>query len=178
MNDPPLLTPYWSSAFAKQMKPPTLAPYMVALLCMGPCHGQAHTRDPTIGFSPPALLYLLLVIFSAWCKQCLTFPPFFFFCATLNTLQFPSFRPSSYFCSPEKKWIAAFYFDCQGDDVVLRTFFIAGGLYAFIARARHVVQPEGQELTFSKCLRRLPSLCGFLQRTGREGRERERWKPV
>ena len=79
MNDPPLLTPYWSSAFAKQMKPPTLAPYMVALLCMGPCHGQAHTRDPTIGFSPPALLYLLLVIFSAWCKQCLTFPPFFFF---------------------------------------------------------------------------------------------------
>lgn len=66
------------------------------------------------------------------------------------------------------------YFDCQGDDVVLRTFFIAGGLYAFIARARHVVQPEGQELTFSKCLRRLPSLCGFLQRTGREGRERER----
>ena len=80
MNDPPLLTPYWSSAFAKQMKPPTLAPYMVALLCMGPCHGQAHTRDPTIGFSPPALLYLLLVIFSAWCKQCLTFSPFFFLC--------------------------------------------------------------------------------------------------
>lgn len=77
MNDPPLLTPYWSSAFAKQMKPPILAPYLVALLCMGPCHGQAHTRDPTLGFSPPALLYLRLVIFSAWCKQCLTFPPFF-----------------------------------------------------------------------------------------------------
>lgn len=128
MNDPPLLTPYWSSAFAKQMKPPTLAPYMVALLCMGPCHGQAHTRDPTIGFSPPALLYLLLVIFSAWCKQCLTFPPFFFFCATLNTLQFPSFRPSSYFCSPEKKMNRSIYFDCQGDDVVLRTFFHSGRL--------------------------------------------------
>lgn len=112
MNDPPLLTLYWSSAFAKQMKPPTLAPYMVALLCMGPCHGQAHTRDPTIGFSPPALLYLRLVIFSAWCKQCLTFPPFF--CATLNALQFPSFRPSSYFLfftltlMLYKKWIAAF----------------------------------------------------------------------
>ena len=137
MNDPPLLTPYWSSAFAKQMKPPTLAPYMVALLCMGPCHGQAHTRDPTIGFSPPALLYLLLVIFSAWCKQCLTFPPFFFFfffCAALNTLQFPSFRPSSYFCAPEKM-NRSIYFDCQGDDVVLRKFFIAGGLYVFIARA-------------------------------------------
>lgn len=102
MNDPPLLTPYWSSAFAKQMKPPTLAPYMVALLCMGPCHGQAHTRDPTIGFSPPPLIYLRLVIFSAWCKQCLTFPPFF--CATLNALQFPSFRPSSYFFPPNSLW--------------------------------------------------------------------------
>lgn len=109
MNDPPLLTPYWSSAFAKQMKPPILAPYLVALLCMGPCHGQAHTRDPTLGFSPPALLYLRLVIFSAWCKQCLTFPPFF--CATLNTLHFPSFRPSSYWFFPnslQENEIAAF----------------------------------------------------------------------
>lgn len=61
------------------------------------------------------------------------------------------------------------YFDCQGDDVVLRKFFIAGGLYAFIARARHVVQPEGQELTFSKCLRRLPSLCGFYKGQAERG---------
>lgn len=48
-------------------------------------------------------------------------------------------------------------------------FFIAGGLYAFIARARHVVQPEGQELTFSKCLRRLPSLCGFYKGQAERG---------
>lgn len=92
MNDPPLLTPYWSSAFAKQMKPPTLAPYMVALLCMGPCHGQAQTRDPTIGFSPPALLYLRPVIFSAWCKL-FHFSSLFFIlciCFTLNSLQFPA----------------------------------------------------------------------------------------
>lgn len=172
MNDPPLLTPYWSSAFAKQMKPPTLAPYMVALLCMGPCHGQAHTRDPTIGFSPPALLYLRLVIFSAWCKQCLTFPPFF--CATLNTLQFPSFRPSSYFFSPLnfREMNSNIYFYCQGDEVVLRKLFLAGGLYVFIARTQHVVQPKGQELTFSKCLCRCLFLCGVFQwQTERRGRE-------
>lgn len=179
MNDPPLLTPYWSSAFAKQMKPPTLAPYMVALLCMGPCHGQAHTRDPTIGFSPPALLYLLLVIFSAWCKQCLTFPPFFFFLCHVEHFAVSKLQTLILFLFSRKKNESQ-HFTLTAREMMSYSgrFFIAGGLYAFIARARHVVQPEGQELTFSKCLRRLPSLCGFLQRTGREGRERERWKPV
>lgn len=42
----------------------------------------------------------------------------------------------------------------------------------FIARAQHVVQPKGQELTFSKCLSRLLFLCGFLKETGRRGRGR------
>lgn len=58
---------------------------------------------------------------------------------------------------------SSIYFDCQGDDVALRKFFIAGGLYVFIARAQHVVQPKGQELTFSKCLCRFLFLCGFFK---------------
>lgn len=105
MNDLPLLTLYWSSAFAKQMKPPTLAPYMVALLCKGPCHGQAHTRDPTIGFSPPALLYFRLVIFSAWCTQCLTFPPFFFFLCHVKHFAVPKLQtPPSRFLVPHPQF--------------------------------------------------------------------------
>lgn len=98
-----------------------------------------------------------------------------FFCATLNTLQFPSFRPSSYVPPPSSLWEinSGIYFDCQGDDVVLRKFFIVWGLYVFIARAQHVVQPKGQELTFSKCLCRLLFLCGFFKgQTKRGGRGR------
>lgn len=153
---------------------------MVALLCMGPCHGQAHTRDPTIGFSPPALLYFRLVTFSAWCKQCLTFPPFFlchvkhFAVPKLQTLiLFFFFHPSILYDK-----YSSIYFDCQGDEVVLRKLFIAGGLYVFIARTQHVVQPKGQGLTFSKCLCRRLFLVWIFQRTDREGREGRRWKPV
>lgn len=94
---------------------------------------------------------------------------FFFFVPRWTLCSFQASDPHLIFVLQKKKWIAAFYFDCQGDDVVLRTFFIAGGLYAFIARARHVVQPEGQELTFSKCLRRLPSLCGFYKGQAERG---------
>lgn len=43
MNDPPLLTPYWSSAFAKQMKPPTLTPYMTV-----PYFVRAYAMDELI----------------------------------------------------------------------------------------------------------------------------------
>lgn len=173
MNDPPLLTLYWSCAFAKQMKPPTLAPYMVALLCMGPCHGQAHTRDPTIGFSPPALLYLRLVIFSAWWKQCLTFPPFFL----CHVKRFAVPKLQTVISSPPhfiflQEMNSRIYSDCRGDEVVLRKLFIAGGLYVFIAWTQHVAQPEGHELTFSKCLCRLLFLCGFFKgQTERGGGE-------
>lgn len=38
---------------------------------------------------------------------------------------------------------SSIYFDCQGDDVVLRKLFIAGGLDVFIAGTQHVVQPKG-----------------------------------
>lgn len=150
---------------------------MAALLCMGPCHGQAHTRDPTIGFSPPALLYFRLVPFSAWCKQCLTFPPFL--CGTLNTLQFPSLRLSSYFIPHSFTKKNCVYFvlcECQGDEVILGKV-LAGGSYLFIAWTQHVSQPEGQELTFSKCLCRLIFCVDhFFQRTERG--EGEMWRPV
>lgn len=170
MNDPPLLTPYWSSAFAKQMKPPTLAPYMVALLCMGPCHGQAHTRDPTIGFSPPALLYFRLVIFSAWCKQCLTFPPFFSLCHVKH-FAVPELQTLIlFFYFLYDKWVSSVYFDCQGDEVVHRKLFIAGGSCSMCLLLEHSMwcNPRGRELTFSKCLCCLLFFCGFFK-----GQERE-----
>lgn len=67
---------------------------------------------------------------------------------------------------------SSIYFDCKGDEVVLRKLFIAGGLYVFIARTQHVAQPEGHELTFSKCLCRLLFLCGFFKgQTERGGGE-------
>lgn len=103
MNDLPLLTPYWSSAFAKQMRPPTLAPYTVAQLCMGPFPWTSTYQGSNDRFSPPALSYTFCrVIFSACCKQCLTFPPFLFwylplFCATWNTLPLPGYRQSPHF---------------------------------------------------------------------------------
>lgn len=151
MNDPPLLTPYWSSAFAKQMKPPTLAPYMVALLCMGPCHGQAHTRDPTIGF-PLQLSYIFrLVIFSAWCKQCLTFPPFIF-ChvkhfavSTIQTLIL-FFSHISYM-----KWIVIFTLT----EVTLRTLF-KSGFYKFIAQRQPRSKPRVKSWHFLNAAAPLP----------------------
>lgn len=139
--------------------PPTLVPYMVALLCMGPCHGQAHTRDPTIGFSPPALLYLSSSYFQCLMQIVSLFSSVFlcyvkhFAVSRIQTLIlfFSLFLYTS--------WIAAF--TLTGDQVALRKLFIVGGLYMFIAQRQHVVQPKGQELTFSKCLCRLLFLCGF-----------------
>lgn len=54
--------------------------------------------------------------------------------------------------------------NCQADDAVLDVF-TAGGSYVFIAGAQHVVQPKGQELTFTKCLCCLLFLCEFLKGT-------------
>lgn len=54
--------------------------------------------------------------------------------------------------------------NCQADDAVLEVF-TAGGSYVFIAGAQHVVQPKGQELTFTKCLCCLLFLCEFLKGT-------------
>lgn len=95
---------------------------------------------------------------------------FIFFGATLNTLHFPSFRPSSYLCSPNslREMSSSIYFDCQGDDVVLRKFLQRGAHMCLLLE--HVVQPKGQELTFSKCLCRLLPLCGFLKETEQKGR--------
>lgn len=99
-----------------------------------------------------------------------------FFGATLNALQFPSFRQSFFllllslhFLSQEMN--SSIYFDCKGDEVVLRKLFITRGLYVFMARTQHAVQPEGQELTFSKCLCRRLLLVWIFQRTHSEGRE-------
>lgn len=76
------------SKWSPLSSPPIRLPYFV----------WAHATDkhkpaiPTIGFSPPALLYLCLVIFSAWCKQCLTFLHFLFLCACfVKRFAFPEF---------------------------------------------------------------------------------------
>lgn len=58
-----------------------------------------------------------------------------------------------------------------------REAFIAGGAYLFMARIQHVVQPKGQELTFSKCLCSLLFPLLDFQRTDRE-REEGRMKPL
>lgn len=44
----------------------------------------------------------------------------------------------------------------------------------FIARTQHVVQPKGQELTFSKCLCHLLFLCGVSKNRPRG--EGGRWR--
>lgn len=81
------LTPYWSSAFAKQMKSPFLAPYLVCPTLYGPMPWTSTYQGSNNRFFSSSFSSF---IFSAWCKQCLTFPSFF--CARLNTLQFLSFR--------------------------------------------------------------------------------------
>lgn len=44
----------------------------------------------------------------------------------------------------------------------------------FIAGTQHAAQPKGQELTFSKCLCRLPFLCGFFKGQTEQGGWKER----
>lgn len=157
MNDPSLLTPYWSSAFAKQMKPPTLVPYMVALLCMGPCHGQAHTRDPTIGFSPPALLYLRLV--SVPDAHSVSLFLHFFSC---HVKHFAVSKPQTiilFLLIFLKKWIAtfSFFFLLQANKTRLNSRSLSLQKASMCLWLEHRMcntcfNPRGKSWHFSKCL--------------------------
>lgn len=73
--------------------PPILAPYSVALLCMGPCHGQAQTSDSNNRFFPSSSLIPLSSYFQCLMQTVSHFPPFSFFFvrASFSALHFIEF---------------------------------------------------------------------------------------
>lgn len=84
------LTPYWSSAFAKQMKSPFLAPYLVCPTLYGPMPWTSTYQGSNNRFFPSSSSSLFSVPDANSFLHFLHF--FFFFGARLNTLRFLSFR--------------------------------------------------------------------------------------